>query len=249
MEKDKKEKLVEEFRALVNSRMQSYFFLSQLYNYYAIKDIAKMLKDGKFIKSIQENNSEGFKLMKKYIKEVAEKKSYDELVEDLQVEHTGLFVMPKFVKGRPYESFYLDKEQKVGARVTINVEKFYRSVGAEFSTIDDLPDFIGIELEFMHFLCSKEREAWERGDIKQALNALRWEEAFIREHLGKWAIKYCRDFYKDATSDFFRAVSKLTEEFLDMEVKEIRGLIKKIEKEFPELAPESKEERGGKNGD
>lgn len=246
---EKKEKIVEEFKVLTDSRVQSYLFLSRLYNYHAIKNIAKMLKDKSFVNSIESNSGEGFRLLRRYIKNVAENKSYDELVEDLQVEHTGLFVMPKFVKGRPYESFYLDKEQKVGARVTINVERFYRSVGAEFSTIDDLPDFIGIELEFMHFLCSKEKEAWDRGDIKQALNALRWEEAFIREHLGKWAIKYCRDFYKDATSDFFRAVSKLTEEFLNTEIKEIRGFIKKIEEQFPELAiEESRGKKGGKNG-
>ncbi|MEE8168604.1 MAG: molecular chaperone TorD family protein [Candidatus Hydrothermarchaeales archaeon] len=213
---------IDEILELAESRAQTYKFLAALYSYEPLPTIAKSIKDKSFLDGIS-GDSKGFKLLKKFVED---SQGNDNLLEDLEVEHTALFVIPKFVRGRPYESFYLDPEQKVGARITIAVSEFYKRAGAEFtSAIDELADYIAIELEFMHFLCTKEKEAWQASDKDKALGYLYFERIFLKEHLRRWYREFCDDIYKDATSDFFRGASKITREYLDIENKDIAGLV------------------------
>ncbi len=216
----------DEILELVESRAQTYKFLAALYSYETLPAIAKSIKDKSFLDGLS-GDSNGFKLLKNFVKE-AEKNN--NLLEDLEVEHTALFVLPKFVRGRPYESFYLDPKQKVGAGITITVSEFYKKAGAEFtSNIDELADYIAIELEFMHFLCIKERDSWKASNKENAIGYLYFERNFLKEHLGKWYRQFCEDISKDATSDFFRGVTEITREYLDIENKDIVGLLDSVE--------------------
>jgi TorA maturation chaperone TorD len=152
-------------------------------------------------------------------------------LEALEVEHTGLFVMGKLTKGRPYESFYMDKDRKIGARVTINVDKFYKSAGISFTDAqDEGADYIAIELEFMHHMCKREEEAWTEGSKKHAVGYLKFQRDFITEHLGKWVAPFCEDSLEEAKLDFFKGACHLLTEFMEIEKAEIRELVDKAEK-------------------
>lgn len=225
--KPEEEKLtLQDFIELAQARSNTYKFLAALYSYEALGEIAKSIKNKSILSGLS-SSGKSFKLMKKFVNEAPK---YENLLEELQVAHTALFVMGKFTKGRPYESFYLDPEKKIGARVTINVEKFYKDVGAEFTEArDELADYIGIELEFMHHLCNKEAKAWEKSNKEHAVGYLRIEKTFLREHLGKWAGLFCDDFLEEAKLDFFKAVALITKEFIQMEKSEIDDLLEDAE--------------------
>lgn len=51
---------------------------------------------------------------------------------------------------------------------------------------DDLPDHVGVELEFMSFLCGLEGEAMKRGQEDVRERIVQRQHRFLAEHLCKW---------------------------------------------------------------
>lgn len=218
---------MKEYIELAESRSVAYKFLSMLYSYEPIQDLAKMIKDKSILEFLNDSD-EGFKLLKKYVKEAEKIK---DLRKELEVEHTTLFVLADDRNFRPYESVYLDSDQYMGGQYTKNVENFMKSVGFEFtSALDELPDHIAIELEFMHHMCSKEGESWKKSKKDYGLDYLKYERDFLKEHLAKWAFDFCEDLYEKAESNFFKAGALLTKDFLKMEESDIDKIIESAEK-------------------
>lgn len=231
MAKPKEERLsAKDFIELAGERAEIYRFFAALYSYQPIKEIAKSIRDKSILNAIS-GGGKGFKLLKKYVLEAQKIKKLKDLVEKLEVEHTALFVIPKFTEGRPYESFYLDSERKIGARVTIEVENFMKRAGVEFTDArDELADYIAIELEFMGFLCGKEEEAWKASDKELALTYLRFERDFLRDHLGKWIEQFCNDIVGEREANFFKGVAMITKDFVKIEYVDIIRLVEQAEK-------------------
>ncbi len=216
----------EDFIELAQARSNTYRFLAALYSYETLKPIAKSIKNKSILSGLS-SEGEGFKLIKNFVDEAPK---YKNLLEELQVAHTALFVMGKYRDSRPYESFYLNPDKKIGARVTIDVGKFYERVGVEFTDAkDELADYIGIELEFMHHLCNKEAEAWIASNKEHAVGCLQIEKTFFGEHLGKWVPLYCEDMLKEARIDLFKGAAIITKDFIQIEKKEIGDLLNKAE--------------------
>ncbi len=223
---EEEELTLEDFIELAQTRSDTYRFLAALYSYEALKQITKSIKNKSILKGLS-SEGKGFKMIRKFVDEAPK---YSNLLEELQVAHTSLFVMGKYRDSRPYESFYLDPEKKIGARVTIDVEKFYEEVGVKFTALkDDLADYIGIELEFMHHLCNKEAEAWTASNKEHAIGYLQIENTFFGEHLGKWAGLYCEDMIKEARLDFFKGAAVITKDFVQIEKNEISDLLNMAE--------------------
>jgi TorA maturation chaperone TorD len=224
----KEERTVKDFLELSESRGQTYLFLASLFYYDSLPQLVKSIRNKSLLNALSPAGK-GFRILKKFIEEDAPK--IKQLLNELQIEHTGLFVMGKLTKGRPYESFYLDKDRKIGARVTINVDKFYKTAGVNFTDAqDELADYIAIELEFMYHMCSRENEAWKEGNKAHAVGYLKFQKDFITEHLGKWYRQFCDDTLEEAKMDFFKAGCLLLMEFMELEKAEIVGLVESAEK-------------------
>lgn len=219
---------IKDFEELASSRAQTYLFLASLFYYDSLPALKRSIRNKSILKALSPAGT-GFKLLKKFVEEDAPKMK--RLLDDLQIEHTALFVMGKLSKGRPYESFYLDKDRKIGARVTINVDKFYKSAGIKFTDAqDETADYIAIELEFMHHMCKREEEAWNEQDNKHAVGYLKFQRDFIDNHLGKWYKPFCEDTIEESRFDFFKAACNLLIEFMDIEKAEIHELVDQAEK-------------------
>jgi TorA maturation chaperone TorD len=225
----KKEKMgVKSFEELSGSRAQTYLFLASLFYYDSLPALVKSIRKKSILNGLSPGGK-GFKTLKKFVEDDAPK--IRTLLDKLQVEHTALFVMGKLTKGRPYESFYLDKDKKIGARVTINVDKFYKSAGVKFTEAqDELADYIAIELEFMHHMCKREEEGWKEGDKPHAVGYLKFQRDFLTDHLGKWVNFFCEDTLEEARLDFFKAACLLVMEFMEIEKAEIRDLVDAAER-------------------
>jgi len=228
MAEEEEEMNVKDFEELAASRAQTYLFLASLFYYDSLPSIAKSIRNKSILKGLSPGGR-GFKTLKKFVEEEAPK--LKKLLEELQVEHTALFVLAKFTKGRPYESFYLDEERKIGARVTIEVDKFYKRAGVSFTEAqDEIADYIAIELEFMHHMCKREEEAWREGDKEHAVGYLKFQRDFLTEHLGRWVKPFCEDTIEEAKLGFFKAACYLLMEFMELEKAEIHDLVSKAEK-------------------
>lgn len=136
------------------------------------------------------------------------------LAEQLNAEYTALFVLPSGVI--PHESAWLDPMERVGTRITAEVASFYDRAGAFFlEGCKEMPDHLGIELDFMGFLCGVERELEAGGNDDGALvRCIGFESEFLEGHLARWADRCCVEIGKNATSGFYRAFAHLASDFV-----------------------------------
>lgn len=135
---------------------------------------------------------------------------------EVVAEYTRLFVLPSGVI--PHESFYADKNRRIGGHVTVAVRQFYESAGAELTgACLELPDHIGVELEFMKFLCDIEAQLWLAPDHEGLRQCLEFQCDFLADHLLQWQRALCDRIVNESTMDLYRALARLTADFLEAE--------------------------------
>ena len=153
--------------------------------------------------------------------EVFENSSHEQLVEDLALEFTWLFIGPGSHIS-PHESMHVKARfgevQSLWGTQTVEVKKFMKAAGLK---IDDsfggMPDHFSAEFEFMQRLLLKEAEAWANEERELGANILAIEKRFYEEHLSQWVSSFC-DKVIDATGHpFYRQFSEVTKGFLDYE--------------------------------
>ncbi len=146
-----------------------------------------------------------------------------EVLQDLKVEYARLFIgAPGPMAAPPYESLYRDRDSDgtpiVNGPSTVAVERTYGSHGLERAAgHSDLSDHVATELEFMHFLCSRERGAWQGGDVSGARELRRAQNEFISEHLNKWLPEFSERVLAATRVDVYRALATLLQDFLAVE--------------------------------
>ena len=97
----------------------------------------------------------------------------------------------------------------------LEVMETYREEGVKLPEgCKEPPDYLGFELDFMRFLCSREAEAWMGGDVDRALELLEKQEKFLREHLDSWIPSFCEAALKRAETSFYKGVLKLVKGFI-----------------------------------
>ena len=81
-------------------------------------------------------------------------------LEDLQVEHTRLFInaVPHVV-APPYASVYFKGDGTLYGNIAEKTKAFYREKGFDLKQEDDLPDHIVYELEFLALLVKEDPES------------------------------------------------------------------------------------------
>lgn len=140
----------------------------------------------------------------------------------IQQEFQNLFVIPLGQYTTPYEAVYRDEREVAGQKVrgllmgpsTVDVIQRYRRTGAQLdqSTIEELPDHIGVELAFMEFLCEREAEALEQEKETEA-NELRKEQvSFLSDHLTVWLPQLAQAIREKGRLELYKRLATLTEE-------------------------------------
>lgn len=152
-----------------------------------------------------------------------EVRDIQDVLRDLKMEHARAFVgAASSLKAPPQESAYLQQDSEGAATVrgpaTFAVQEFYRRHGVQTpSSPQVLPDHIAIELECMYSLSSRERQAWEKGDVEAAEALRRAQLRFIEEHLARWVPDFCRRVQNAARCNLCFALACILREFLAME--------------------------------
>jgi|GEM_PF-329528 len=158
-------------------------------------------------------------------KDIAEAGSTrEEVIQELAVEYAHLFIGPgKHIS--PYESVYTEGgEAGIYGKATVAVKHFIESVGYEYqSEFHGLPDHICVELEFLQSLTCMEAHMYREHD-PDAVNQLRIiQKDFINMHMVKWVPVFCKEVIDTATLSFYRAMARLTADFLALEIEEANG--------------------------
>lgn len=94
----------------------------------------------------------------------------------------------------------------------------YRVKGlTKLETLDVPEDHIALELEYMEQLCNETQQALARRDWLTVSVCLKEQLGFLVHHLLKWVPAFCADIEKYAETEFYKAVAKITNGYLDLE--------------------------------
>ena len=199
-------------------REDIYRFLSGLYLRPPSDALIGMILDGSLTAVFREDEE-----MSAFVKAAS---GITNLKDELEAEHASLFVLPSGVI--PHEAVYLDKEKRLGGRVTMGVRQFYERAGTDLSEeCIEMPDHIGMELEFVALLCKLERELREGTDPSSLQKCIELQKTFLEEHLSRWGYLCCEEVIKHAAYGFYKAVARFTIEFLKSEEEYVSGLYEK----------------------
>lgn len=152
-------------------------------------------------------------------------KPEEELVEDLAVEYTRLFLGPgEHIS--PHESVHHKVDGGgwggLWGQETVKVKQFIESAGLGYAgDYTGIPDHIGVELEFLQKLTLREATAWAEEDIEGAVYGLKMEKMFIEEHLIKWVPLFCDKVIALANAPFYREMAEVTKGFVKFEQEKI----------------------------
>lgn len=206
---------------MVQERSHIYGFLAHLYSKEPSQEFIQSVKDRHFLSLLKEL---GIELGNNF-----EDTPLGELVDELAVEYTRLFIGPgKHIY--PYESAYCNGKGGVFGNTTFDIKNLIESCGLRYKS-DFHGDFdhVSIELEFMEKITEAETEARKEKDSKKIIEFLKFERQFLDEHLVRWIPEFADNVIQQANLNFYREMAKLTREYILFEACEIKDLISKSE--------------------
>lgn len=149
-------------------------------------------------------------------------------LDTLRVEYAKLFVGPFELQAPPYESTYVDDSGRVMTRSTAEVIEAYRQEGLDVG-LDEPPDHVSAELEFVYVLVAEEVEALAAGDIEAATASLRRQYEFLSSHLGRWVSELSENVLEHADTEFYRALADETRDFVEGDGKRLADRLDRLE--------------------
>ncbi|MHC4290587.1 MAG: TorD/DmsD family molecular chaperone [Planctomycetota bacterium] len=138
-------------------------------------------------------------------------------LESLKIDFTRLFVGPFKVLAPPYGSVYLEDSRIMGES-TIDVRNLYEKVGLDV-VINDAPDHIAMELEFMYYLVVKQTQATNEGNLRDIQLYQQKQKKFLCSHLARWLPQFAKNVQENAQTTFYKKLTHLTEMFVQKDVK------------------------------
>ncbi len=153
---------------------------------------------------------------------VAQEEAAESVIQDFH----DLFLVPSGKYVTPHESAYLDRRSDPGGGtpravngvVATEVRRFYRRVGLAISPdYNELPDFAGLEMACMEYLCAREAGHRRVGDHAKADADRAAQTNFLRGHLARWIPTLCRQISAKAATRFHVGLAKATAAIVDLE--------------------------------
>lgn len=113
-------------------------------------------------------------------------------IEELKALHLGCFGHAVSKDCPPYEGEYGQAHVFQQTQTLADIAGFYRAFGLELAAdFHERIDHLGIELEFMHFLCRKEAHGLQERHAPERIARGRAAQAqFLSEHLGAWVPQF-----------------------------------------------------------
>lgn len=137
-------------------------------------------------------------------------------LESLRVDYSRLFVGPYKLLAPPYGSVYLEDNRLMGES-TMDVKSCYEAEGLDI-VLKEAPDHITMELEFVYYLITKQAQAIENADLQMAEAYKHKQLTFLSSHLSRWLTGFSENVQKNAQTDFYKTLARLTELFIQKDM-------------------------------
>ncbi len=203
--------VIEASAGTAKERSGLYGFLAEVFRAAPTPELLRRIKDNGFLATL---TAAGAHLGGEFLQ-----RPEDELLEDLAVEYTRLFLGPgKHVQ--PYAAIYLGGAgASLCGPATVWARDFMERAGFTLTPEHHgLPDHVAVELEFMAGMAEREARAMEGADREAAAECRRIQKAFLQDHLGRWLPAFCGRAAEHAELTFYREMARLAGHFLDSEL-------------------------------
>ncbi len=188
-----------------------YGFLAEVFRAAPTPELLRRIKDSGFLETL---TAAGAHLGGEF-----PHRPEDELLEELAVEYTRLFLGPgKHVQ--PYAAIYLGGAgASLCGPTTVWARDFMERAGFTLAPEHrGLPDHVSVEFEFMAGMAGREARAMEGADLEAAAECRLIQKAFLHNHLGRWLPEFCGRAAEHAELTFYREMARLAGRFVDSEV-------------------------------
>jgi TorA maturation chaperone TorD len=224
---------------LAEARSHVYQLLASVYNLLPNADFVKMVLNqdvralfGSAIGDYSASNMQqeelelGIKALELFQKQVGQV-NQEELITRLGVDRTRLFrgLRRDYGPPPPYECVYLGGHTVMG-EAAMQVKEVYTDSGYNTKLNgNEPPDYVGIELDFLRFLCKKEAEAWQADDQSKASDYREKEYEFLCNHVVEWVPRFCKEVLTHARENFYQGIARLTEGFVLIETERLQSMV------------------------
>lgn len=133
--------------------------------------------------------------------------------EEMMVDYARLFIGPFEMIAPPYGSVYLESNKRLMGDSTLIVQKKYQEAGLT-REVQEAPDHIALELEFMHYLCLQESSAAAQDKKDEAFRYSLMQNEFISQLLAPWIGDFCGNIRKGTDNEFYRQLAYCLEAFV-----------------------------------
>lgn len=139
-------------------------------------------------------------------------------VDELLVDYTRLFLGPLKSLASPYGSSWLSKPSSEADDPTEAIRELYAQGGFDLGDdFADLPDHVGVELEFLYGLLFNQHQAGQSGNTDELTPSRSLQQRLLIEHLGAWIGSFTEAVKAHAETAFYRELAELTERFIRVE--------------------------------
>jgi len=140
----------------------------------------------------------------------------------LESERVRLFVNAREgVAAPPYGSWW--KEGCLQGRTTSEVAEFYRGEGLEPQPSAGPADYLGAELEFLHFLLQHQHAAVVTRQPELERHSRLRERAFLERHVLTWVPGFCAAGRTATRDRFWHGLFDLLQAFVEDEARRVGG--------------------------
>ncbi len=128
-------------------------------------------------------------------------------------EYNRLFLIRP--KAPPHETYYTDTDGQFRGLMTADLVDEYRQAGLMTSPeLNELPDHVSVEMEFLYFLCNQELQALAAGRVQDAERYRQSQCAFLEAHLARWFPKLVRRVKDAQPEHLYHLVLQAAYDFL-----------------------------------
>ena len=109
----------------------------------------------------------------------------------------------------PYESLYRPK--RLQKKPVQEINRLFSKTGIQVPEEWHQPsDYIGVELDFMRFLCDKEGRIRSHEEQSALREAVQEEKSFLEDHIALWVPVFCERMLEEAREEYYRGLAHLT---------------------------------------
>ncbi|ACV23290.1 TorD/DmsD family molecular chaperone [Slackia heliotrinireducens] len=216
---------------LNHQRAATYGLLARMYRVEIDREQLEAMRGMRFPAATgNEDSDKGFLMLARYLS-----RAWDNTITELAVDYVRVFIgSTNQLDGAafPFESVYTSEKRLMMQDARDEVLAIYRAYGlSKDESWREGEDHIALELEFMKVLSERIAAALESGNEDTAYDLMVAQLNFLQDHLLSWAPLLTVDMRRFAKTDFYLALSYLTDGFLETDKEYLLDMLTEVEED------------------